>query len=179
MLNHLIINKLKEIIKLQDIIKTDELYYKSKRKSIYNYSEYSLPIAFLRDIREGYFSLKCANDEQNKFANKLKNIDKDIKSVEKKLFLSNIGLAFTTWVRVLNNFKNRLFPIKNLEPEHKSETKSEAKSELGAEPKYREFSLKLHEDFLNQIVNKEIFRNYFKYQNPLFLVKDYDCYWID
>ena len=30
MLNDLIINKLKEIIKLLGIIKTDELYYKSK-----------------------------------------------------------------------------------------------------------------------------------------------------
>ena len=29
-LNDLIINKLKEIIKLQDIIKTDDLYYKSR-----------------------------------------------------------------------------------------------------------------------------------------------------
>ena len=34
MLNDLIINKLKEIIKLQNIIKTDELYYKSKQKSL-------------------------------------------------------------------------------------------------------------------------------------------------
>ena len=32
MLNDLIINKSKEIIKLQDIIKTDKLYYKSKRR---------------------------------------------------------------------------------------------------------------------------------------------------
>ena len=31
LLNDLIIDKLKEIIKLQDIIKTDELYYKSSR----------------------------------------------------------------------------------------------------------------------------------------------------
>ena len=34
MLNNLIINKLKEIIKLKDITKTDELYYKSKRKTL-------------------------------------------------------------------------------------------------------------------------------------------------
>ena len=32
MRNDLIINKLKEIIKLQDIIKTDGLYHKLKRK---------------------------------------------------------------------------------------------------------------------------------------------------
>ena len=34
MLNDLIINKLKEIIKLQNIVKPDELYYKSKRRKI-------------------------------------------------------------------------------------------------------------------------------------------------
>ena len=72
MLNDLIINKLKEIIKLLGIIKTDELYYKPKRRKIYNFSEYFLPIVFLRD-------------EQSKFANKLKNIEKDIKSIEKKV----------------------------------------------------------------------------------------------
>ena len=37
MLNDLIINKLKEIIKLQDIVKTDDLYHKSKRRKIYNF----------------------------------------------------------------------------------------------------------------------------------------------
>ena len=59
MLNNLIINKLKEIIKLQDIVKTDELYYKSTCRKIYNFSEYSLPIFylfFLRDIDEGYYN---------------------------------------------------------------------------------------------------------------------------
>ena len=39
MQNDLIINKLKEIIKLQDIIKTDDLHYKSKRTKIYNFIE--------------------------------------------------------------------------------------------------------------------------------------------
>ena len=46
MLNDLIINNLKEIIKLQDIIKTDGLYYKTKRRIIYNFSDYALPIVF-------------------------------------------------------------------------------------------------------------------------------------
>ena len=78
-MNDLIINKLKETIKLQNIIKTDELYYNSKHRKVYNFSEYSLPIAFLRDIHEGYLSLKDADDEQRKFASKLKSVDKDIK----------------------------------------------------------------------------------------------------
>ena len=40
------INRLKEIVKLQDIFKTDNLYYKSKRRKIYNFTKYYLPIVF-------------------------------------------------------------------------------------------------------------------------------------
>ena len=47
LLNDLIINKLKEIVKLQDIVKTDELDYKSSRRKIYNFGIYSL-IIFLK-----------------------------------------------------------------------------------------------------------------------------------
>ena len=39
------------------------------------------------------------DDEQSKFANKLNIIDKGIKSIKKKLFLSNIG-----WEKALNNY---------------------------------------------------------------------------
>ena len=34
MLNDLVINKSKNIVKLQDIFKTDDLYHKSKRRQI-------------------------------------------------------------------------------------------------------------------------------------------------
>ena len=47
MLNDLIINKLSEIIKLQDIIEIGDLYCKSKRRKIYNFTKYSLPLVFL------------------------------------------------------------------------------------------------------------------------------------
>ena len=69
MLQDLIIKKLKEFIKLQDIIKTDELYHKSKRREIYNFSEYSVSIVFLRNIHEGYLSLEDADN----FATELNN----------------------------------------------------------------------------------------------------------
>ena len=47
-MNDLICDKLKEILTLQDIVKTDNLSYKSKSKEVYNFSEYSLPIVFKR-----------------------------------------------------------------------------------------------------------------------------------
>ena len=45
-MNELICANLKEIVNLQDIIKTDKLNYKSKHRKVYNFSEYSLPIVF-------------------------------------------------------------------------------------------------------------------------------------
>ena len=66
-MNDLIRAKLKEIVNLQDIIKTDKLNYKSKRRKVYNFSEYFLPIVLLRDIHEVYLILKYADDEQSNF----------------------------------------------------------------------------------------------------------------
>ena len=48
LMNDLIQAKLKEIVELQDIIKKDDLNYKSKRGKSYNFSKYSLPIVFRR-----------------------------------------------------------------------------------------------------------------------------------
>ena len=69
-------DKLKEIVNLQAIIKMDELHYKSKPRKVYNFSEYSLPIVFLRDIHKEYLSLEDADDDQSNFAAKLKGLDK-------------------------------------------------------------------------------------------------------
>ena len=71
-MNGLICAKLKEIVELQLIIKKDDLNYKSKRGKIYNFSKYSLPIAFLRDIHEGNLSIEGTDNEQSNFTNKLK-----------------------------------------------------------------------------------------------------------
>ena len=49
-MNYFILAKLKEIDNLQDIIKTDELNYKSKCRKIYNFSEYFLPIVIFQEI---------------------------------------------------------------------------------------------------------------------------------
>ena len=71
-MNDLIRIKLKEIIKLQGIIKNDDLNYKSKLKKTYNFGKYSLPTVFLRDIHEGYLSLENADFRQSNFAIELK-----------------------------------------------------------------------------------------------------------
>ena len=58
--------KLKEIVNLQDIIKTDEPHD-----------------GHTRYIHEGHLPLKDADYKQRNFAAKLKNLDKDKKTIEK------------------------------------------------------------------------------------------------
>ena len=51
----MVINILKQITKLQDIIKTDDLYYESKSGQIYNFTEYILPIVFQEIYMKGKY----------------------------------------------------------------------------------------------------------------------------
>ena len=53
----------------------DNLRYKSKSRKVYNFSQYSFPIVFLRDIHERHLSLKDADEKQSNFAAKIKNLD--------------------------------------------------------------------------------------------------------
>ena len=46
LMNYLLDVKLKEIVNFQDIIKKDDLNYKSKRGKTYNFGKYSLRIVF-------------------------------------------------------------------------------------------------------------------------------------
>ena len=85
-MNDLIHVKLKKIVNLQDIIKKDNLYYKPKSRKDCNFTEYSLAIVILRDLSKENFSLKYANDEQNNFAAKIKNVDEEKKITEEELF---------------------------------------------------------------------------------------------
>ena len=75
--------KLKKIINLQGVIKTNELHSESKSSKFHSLNEYSFPIVFSKDIHEGHLSLKDADDEQSNFAATLK------KTNEKELFLNN------------------------------------------------------------------------------------------
>ena len=80
MLNDLIVYKFKKIVKLLDIIKTDDLYYKAKCRKIYNFTEYSLPIVFIRDIKKILMMSKVTS------FNSLKSTDKGIKTIKKSYF---------------------------------------------------------------------------------------------
>ena len=68
---------------------------------------------FLRDILERHLSLKGGDNEQS---NLLKQrIQIKVKKQLKKSFLNNLGLLFSAREPVLNNFKSRLFLVKNLD----------------------------------------------------------------
>ena len=86
MINDLIRDKWKEIVKLQDIIETCNLSYKWKSRKIYHFSEYSFSIVFLKDVHEGHLSLENADDVLSNLAAKFKNLDKSKKTIEKELF---------------------------------------------------------------------------------------------
>ena len=98
----------------------------------------------------------------------MKNFDKGIKALETKSFLNNLGLLFSAREKVLNSFKSRLFPIKNLdkipthEPTPEPATEPEVATELTeatkatkTKTKRKISSLQLHQEFLNKMKNEE------------------------
>ena len=90
---------------MQDIIKKDDLNYKSKRGKTYNFSKYSLPTVSLRDIHKGHLSIEGPDNKQSNFANELKNFEKGIKGLEKKFIINNLSDAYfifyLLWFRIL------------------------------------------------------------------------------
>ena len=87
--------------------------YKSRT---YNTDKYSLPIIYLLPIiHEGCLSLEDGGNKQSNFATELKRFVKGIKTVAKNSFLNKSGLFFGVRDKFLNNFKNRLSPMKNLD----------------------------------------------------------------
>ena len=55
-------DKIKEIMLLQNIIKLDDVEYTVKRGEHYDFSRYCLPIDFLRDIHKRNVSLEDAKE---------------------------------------------------------------------------------------------------------------------
>ena len=93
-------------------------------------------------------------------------------------------MLFSTREKVLKSFKSRLFPRKNFDKIPTPEPAAEPTPEVATEPteatptEHKKSKLKLHQEFMNEIIadqkdiKNEIFLDYFKFQNPPFLVKD-------
>ena len=76
----------KKNIKLQDIIKTDQLYIINQKVEKIRILVNILYLLLLKRYEWRIFITKNAHHKQSKYFNKLKNIDKGIKSVRKKSF---------------------------------------------------------------------------------------------
>ena len=142
-MNDLIRDNLRENVNLHDTTKTDNLQYKWKSRKIYNFSKYSLLIFFEKYT---WRALKDADDDQSNFAAKIKTLEKDRKQL-KIIFWNNLELLISARENVLNTFKSRLFPIKNLDKiptrEPTSEVAREPTKATKAETKRKISSLKL------------------------------------
>ena len=62
-------------------------------------------------------SLENADEEKIQLANALKDMDKGKRPVEKISFLKNAILLLSGRENILYNFKGKIFPAKNPEPE--------------------------------------------------------------
>ena len=136
--------------------------------------------SFLRDRHEVCLSLEGAENKQNNLATELKTFDKGIKTIEK----------FGARVKVLNNFKSRLFTTRNLDKTSTREPTFESAFQPTPEPtpettkvtkaktKRKIYPLSLCEILLNKTkneekyINEQIFREYFNYQSSSFPLKD-------
>ena len=89
---------------------------------------------------------------------------KRYKNTWKKYFLNNLGLSFSAREKVLNRFKSRLFPLKNLnktptreptpEPATEPEVATEPTKATKAKPKRKISSLKLLKNFKMKLKKK-------------------------
>ena len=74
--------------------------------------------------------------KQSNFAIELNNFEKGTKTLEKNYFSNNLRLLFSARETVIDIFKSRLFPIKNLDEIQTREPTSEpaTKTEVAKEP---------------------------------------------
>ena len=103
-----------------------------------------------------------------------------VKNQSKKHFIENVRFSLDAREKVLNNFKSNLFPLEISTPK----LAREPAGKQASDPKVfytsqrKKCSLKLRDKFLNKIaseekkINNEIFKSYFWYYTPSFLVKD-------
>ena len=77
--------KLKEVVQLQDIIKSNELDCTLKDPKTYNFSKYALPIVF-ENIYKRKLTLEEDNNERSKLVNELMGIHRVVKLAKKYIF---------------------------------------------------------------------------------------------
>ena len=122
-----------------------------------------MPAIFLRDICTNDLSIENTDHEQSDLIKRFGNLNKGRKSSEKISFSKNVNILQKAREDVLNSFKSNLFPIM-----------------YGTAPYATTRETSVNEDsFINEIINNEksisseIFNEYFGYQNPSFLAKDF------
>ena len=71
-----IIDRVKEVTKLQNSINLRKLGYKGKSAKIYNFFKLSLPVTFLKDICKNILSIENADKQQINILKKLSNTSK-------------------------------------------------------------------------------------------------------
>ena len=110
-----------------------------------------MPTIFLRNIHSGVSSIEDGHNEKSKLLKKLSNINENENQSKIKYFLKNVG------EKVLNSFKSNIFPTKNSTPEptpnaivFNTPEPTEVKTKNS---KKKSSAVKLHEEFVNEIVN--------------------------
>ena len=85
-MNNLIRAKLKEIVKLQDIVKRDGLSSNQKTEILKFLVNVHYLLLFLSDKYEGHLSVEKADNKQSNLANELNSFEKGTKPFLKSLF---------------------------------------------------------------------------------------------
>ena len=105
--------------KLKSIV--TELFTRARKLNIFLVFITQSYFAVLKNIRLNsthYFTVKLPHKRElqqtGNFVIQIKNFEKGTKTLGKKCFLNNLGLLISTKGKFLDNFKSRLFPIKNL-----------------------------------------------------------------
>ena len=106
-------------------------------------------------------SLEDAEEEQNRLVYNLKNMDNDKIPVERKIFLNNAELFVNAREKVINNFKSRILPMKNLDkiPTYDPTPDPTLEATVFDTPKpikehTKKLPFKLHGSFLNKTDEK-------------------------
>ena len=127
-----------------------------------------------------------ADYEHSNLFKELSNINKGEKPVKKIFILENVRVLLEVREIVLNSFKSNLFPLEEITPDPTPDLTTDLPvfytpkqtREQSSISKIKISPFKLSENFIDEIrdeekyINNEIFKAYFEYQNPLFLVKD-------